>query len=95
MEVNSSYGRVKKFNGRPGNISLKEFNATFSTMVCELELKYGSNYTKAFAFKQLAHYVRYEALDVYKQHSLKNLGVIHTPSPAYAIAIIISSQAAL
>jgi hypothetical protein len=45
---------------------LREFKATFSTMVCELELKYGCNYTKAFAFKQLARYVHYEALDVYK-----------------------------
>jgi hypothetical protein len=30
---------------------LREFKATFSTMVCELELKYGVNYTEAFAFK--------------------------------------------
>jgi hypothetical protein len=28
---------------------LKEFKATFSTVVCELELKYGANYTEAFA----------------------------------------------
>jgi hypothetical protein len=28
---------------------LREFKATFSTMVCELELKYGANYTEAFA----------------------------------------------
>jgi hypothetical protein len=48
---------------------LKEFKTTFSTVVCELELKYGANYTEAFAFKQLAHYVHYEALDVYEQHS--------------------------
>ncbi len=33
-------------------------------MVCELELKYGTNYTKVFAFKQLDYYVQYEALDV-------------------------------
>jgi hypothetical protein len=52
---------------------LKKFKATFLTMVCELELKYGANYTKAFAFKQLARYVHYEALDVYKQHSLRIL----------------------
>jgi hypothetical protein len=44
---------------------LREFKATFSTMVCELELKSGVNYTKAFAFKQ-AYCVHYEALDVYK-----------------------------
>jgi hypothetical protein len=40
---------------------LREFKATFSTVVCELELKYGTNYTEAFAFKQLARYVHYEA----------------------------------
>jgi hypothetical protein len=47
---------------------LREFKATFSTMVCELELKYGVNYTEAFAFKQLVCYTHYEALDVYEQH---------------------------
>jgi len=66
MEVRSSYGKIKKFSGRPGTISLKEFKAIFSTLVCELELKYGANYTEAFAFKQLACYVHYEALDVYE-----------------------------
>jgi hypothetical protein len=75
MEVNSSFGRIEKFNGRPGTISLREFKATFSTLVCELELKYGANYTKAFAFKQLARYVHDEALDVYEQHSTRILGV--------------------
>ncbi len=75
MEVSSSSGRIEKFNGRPGIISLREFKATFSTVVCELELKYGANYTKAFAFKQLACYVHYEALDVYEQHSTRILGV--------------------
>jgi hypothetical protein len=44
-------------------------------MVCELEVKYGANYTKAFTFKQLARYVYYEALDVYKQHSSKIFNV--------------------
>jgi hypothetical protein len=58
---------------------LKEFKATSSTVVCELELKYGVNYTEAFAFKQLARYVHYEALDVYKQHFPKILGVTHIP----------------
>ncbi len=75
MEVSSSFGRIEKFNGRPGTISLREFKATFSTMVCELKLKYGANYTEAFAFKQLARYVHYEALDVYEQHSARILGV--------------------
>ncbi len=51
MEVSSSPGRIEKFSGRPSTISLKEFKATFSTVVCELELKYGANYTEAFAFK--------------------------------------------
>jgi len=64
-------------------------------MVCELELKYGVNYTEAFAFKQLARYVHYEALDVYEQHSARILCVTQAPNPAYAIAIATTSQAAL
>jgi len=48
---------IEKFSRRPGTISLREFKATFSTVVCELEFKYGANYTEAFAFKQLARYV--------------------------------------
>jgi len=95
MEVNSSSERIKKFNGRPGTISLREFKATFSIVVCELELKYGVNYTEAFAFKQLARYVHYEALDVYEQHSVRILGVTQIPNPAYAIAIATAFQAAL
>jgi hypothetical protein len=69
---------------------LKEFKETFSIVVCELELKYGANYTKVFAFKQLARYVHYEALDVYNQHSLRILGIIQIPNPAYATAITIA-----
>jgi hypothetical protein len=95
MEVNSSSRRIEKFSGRPGTISLKEFKATFSTVVCELELKYGANYTEAFAFKQLARYVHYEALDVYEQHSARILGVTQARNPAYAIAIATTSQATL
>ncbi len=64
-------------------------------MVCELELKYGVNYTKAFAFKQLAFYVHYEALDVYEQHSPRILGITQIPNSAYATAIATASQAAL
>jgi hypothetical protein len=60
-----------------------------------LELKYGANYTEAFAFKQLARYVHYEALDVYEQHSARILGVTQIPNLAYAIAIATASQAAL
>jgi hypothetical protein len=56
---------------------------------------YGANYTEVFAFKQVAHYVHYETLDVYEQHFLKILGVTQIPNPAYAIAIAIASQAAL
>jgi hypothetical protein len=63
-------------------------------VVYELELKYGTNYTEAFAFKQLARYVLYEALDVYKQHFSRILGVTQIPNPAYATAIIVASQAA-
>jgi hypothetical protein len=95
MEVSSSSGRIEKFRGRPCTISLREFKATFSTMVCELEFKYGTNYTEAFAFKQLARYVHYEALDVYEQHSARILGVTHIPNPSYAIAIATASQATL
>jgi hypothetical protein len=58
-------------------------------MVCELELKYGINYIKAFAFKQLARYVHYE------QHSFRILGVIQIPNPAYVMAIAIAFQVAL
>jgi hypothetical protein len=64
-------------------------------VVCELEFKYGTNYIDAFAFKQLAHYVHYEALDVYKQHSARILGITQIPNPAYAIAIATVSQVAL
>jgi len=95
MEVSSSSRRIEKFSGRPGTISLKEFKATFSTVVCELELKYGANYTEAFAFKQLARYVHYEALDVYEQHSARILGVTQIPNLTYAIAIATASQTAL
>jgi hypothetical protein len=95
MEVNNSSGRIEKFNKRPSSISLKEFKATFSIVVCELEFKYGVNYTETFAFKQLAHYVHYEALDVYKQHSPKILGITQIPNLAYATAITTSFQAAL
>jgi hypothetical protein len=44
-------------------------------MVCELKLNYGANYIEVFAFKQLARYVHYEALDVYEQHSSRISGV--------------------
>ncbi len=43
MEVSSSFGRIEKFSRRPSNISLREFKATFSIVVCELEFKYGAN----------------------------------------------------
>jgi len=95
MEVSSSFGKIKKFSGRPCTISLKEFKATFLTVVYELEFKYDANYTEAFAFKQLARYVHYEALDVYEQHSARILGVTQIPNPAYAIAIATASQATL
>jgi hypothetical protein len=75
MEVNNSFGKIEKFNERLGTICLKGFKITFSTVVCELELKYGVNYTEAFTFKQLACYVHCEALDVYEHHSPKILGI--------------------
>jgi hypothetical protein len=95
MEVNSSSRRIEKFNGRPSTFFQKEFKETFSIMVCELELKYGTNYTKVFTFKQLACYVHYEALDVYEQHSPRILGVTQIPNPIYATTIATTSQAAL
>jgi hypothetical protein len=95
MEVSNSSGRIEKFSGRPGTISLREFKVTFSIVVCELELKYGANYTKAFAFKQLARYMHYEALDVYEQHFPRILDITQIPNPAYAIAIAIAFQVAL
>ncbi len=95
MELNSSFGKIQKFRGRPGSITLREFKVTFSTMVHELEFKYGVNYIKVFAFKQLACYVHYEALDVYEQHSSRILGVTQIPNPAYATAIATTSQTTL
>ncbi len=95
MEVSSSFGIIEKFNKRPCTIFLKEFKATFSTVVCELEFKYGANYIEAFTFKQLAHYVHYEALDVYEQHALRILGIIQIPNQAYATTIATASQVAL
>jgi hypothetical protein len=91
MEVSSSSRIIEKFSKRLGTISLMEFKATFLTVVCELELKYGANYTEVFAFKQLAHYVHYEALDVYKQHSPRILGITQIPNLAYVITIAIAS----
>jgi hypothetical protein len=95
MKVNSYFGKIEKCNGRPSTISLREFKASFSTMLCELELKYGVNYIEVFAFKQLAHYVHYELLDVYEQHSPRILGVTQMPNPAYATTIATASQVAL
>jgi hypothetical protein len=60
---------------------LKEFKATFSTVVCELEFKYVIYYTEAFTFKQLARYVHYEALNVYEQHSPRISGITQIPNP--------------
>jgi hypothetical protein len=85
----------EKFSERLSAISLRVFKATFSTVVCELDFKYGANYTKAFAFKQLACYVHYEALDVYEQHSPKILSITQIPNPTYATTIATTSQAAL
>ncbi len=95
MEVNSSSGIIKKFSKRPGIIYLREFKATFSIVVYELEFKYGANYTNVFAFKQLACYVHYEALNVYEQHSPRILGITQIPNLVYAITIATASQATL
>ncbi len=95
MEVNNLSGRIKKFSERPSTISLKEFKEIFSTMVYELEFKYGTNYIEEFIFEQLAHYVHYEALDVYEQHSPRILGVTQIPNLAYATTIATTCQAPL
>jgi hypothetical protein len=94
MEVSGSFGRIKNFSKRPNTISLKEFKAKFSTVICELEFKYGTNCTDAFVFKQLACYVHYEALDVCKQHSSRILGFTHIPNPIYPQNIATISQVA-
>jgi hypothetical protein len=91
MEVSSSFGKIEKFIRRLGTISLREFKVTFSIVVCELELQYGANYIEMFAFKQLVHYVHYEALDVYKQHSPRILGITQIPNPIYATTITTTS----
>jgi hypothetical protein len=95
MEVSNSSRKIEKFSGRPGTIFLKEFKATFSAVVYELELKYDANYIEVFAFKQLVRYVHYEALDVSEQHFSKILDVIQIPNQTYAIAIVTTSQDAL
>jgi len=95
MEVNNSSGKIEKFSERPSTISLKEFKTTLSTVVCELEFKYGANHTEVFAFKQLTCYVHYEAIKVYEQHSVRILGVTHIHNPAYATTITTASQATL
>jgi hypothetical protein len=95
MEVNSSFCRIENYNERLGTIFLKEFKATFSTVVCELEFKYGVNYIEVFAFKELAHYVHYVTLDINEQHSLRILGVTEIPNLTYATTIAIASQATL
>jgi hypothetical protein len=64
-------------------------------MICELELKYGVNYTEAFTFKQLAHYVHYEAFNVYEQHSPRILGITQILNLTYATTIATASQTPL
>jgi len=39
--------------------------------------------------------VHYEALDVYKQHSLRTVGVTQIPNPTYATTIATASQASI
>jgi hypothetical protein len=60
----SSSRKIEKFNRRPNTTSFREFKTTFSTMF--MNWSSSINYTEAFVFKQLARYVHYEALDVYK-----------------------------
>ncbi|CAM6088514.1 unnamed protein product [Calypogeia fissa] len=87
MEGSGSSSKIEKFSGRPGTVTLREFKATFYTIVYELELKFKQDFTNAFAFKQLARYVHHEALDVYQQYSPQLLSTLQVPNPAYAAAI--------
>jgi hypothetical protein len=95
MEVNNSFGIIEKFNKRPSTISLREFKATFSIVVCELEVKYDVHYTEAFTFKQLVRYVHYEAFNVYEQYSLRILGITQIPNLVYTTTMATTSQVAL
>jgi len=69
-----------------------EFKVIFSIVTYKLELKYDANYTKAFTFKQLPCYVHYEGLDVYKEHSLRILGITQIPNPTCATPIATASH---
>jgi hypothetical protein len=95
MEVNSSSGRIEKVQWKVKYHFFEGVQGSFLNLVCELELKYGANYIKVFTFKQLTHYVHYEALDIYEQHFPRILGVTQIPNPTYAIAIATASQATL
>jgi len=94
MEVSSSFGRIEKFSGRPGTISLREFKEIFPIVVCELELKYGVNCTEAYAFKQLVRYVHSDIGCLWATFC-KDFGRHLDSNPAYTTAITTASQAAL
>ena len=87
MEGNGSSGRIEKFSKRPSTIILREFKAAFMTVVYELELKYGNNFTNAFVFKQMACYVHHQALDVYEQYTSQMLQITQVDDPTYVVAI--------
>jgi hypothetical protein len=95
MEVNGSSEIIEKFNERPCTISFRKFQATFSIVVYEFQLKYDVNYIEAFAFKQLARHMHYEVLNVYEQHFPRILGVTQIPNLAYATTITTTFQTTL
>ncbi len=94
MEVNSSFERIEKFNGSLGIIFLREFKTTFSTMVCELEFEYGTNYPKVFTFKQLAHYLLWGIRCLWATFP-RILGATQIFNLVYATAIATAFQVAL
>jgi len=94
MEASSSSGRIKKFNERPSTISLREFKATFSTVVCELELKYGANYW-SICIQITSPLCALWSIGCLQATFSKDVGFIQTPNLAYAATITIASQGTL
>jgi hypothetical protein len=86
MEVSSSFVRIEKFNKRLRTISLKEFKATFSAVVCELGLKYSVNYIEALHSK---HWPIMCTLKLWMRMSniVRGFWETQIPNPTYATVI--------
>ena len=67
----SLQGRTQKFSGRPGTISLREFQAWFNGYTADLAMKYGDKYTSHYGFTQLQRFLMEEALLTYEQNKDK------------------------